>query len=385
MKTYDIIIIGAGIAGAALSYELVTKGFSVLLLEQDITPQNATRYSYGGLAFWSGTNPLTRQLCNESKQLYQRLSQELNSDIQFRELDLLLIIPQNSNPEEIAASYQDFATPPQLLNINQACELEPLLNTEVISGALTVKHGHIHPEKTTQAYIKAFLLAGGKMQISQVLEIQQNNLSVKTNNDIFYCQNMVVCAGGFSRQLLQISGIPIQLYFTHAEIIETPPVDLQLHTLIMPANLQRFQLQADSTKDDKLWDESNNQLGWILDVGVVQFKDGSLRLGQISYINPKPDADLDSATSEAVLRENIGNLLPKLKNVEGKWNHCLVTFSKDNLPLIGNIPQNNHIHIFSGFSNPLVIIPPLARRFANYLAGNEDDIISRFSPTRFEN
>ncbi|MEB3219280.1 MAG: FAD-binding oxidoreductase [Nostocales cyanobacterium 94392] len=385
MKTYDMIIIGAGIAGAALSYELVTKGFSVLLLEQDITPQNATRYSYGGLAFWSGTNSLTSQLCNESKILYQTLSQELNTDIQLRELDLLLTIYRDNNPEEIAVFYQNFATPPQLLNINQACELEPLLNREVISGALTVKHGHIHPEKTTQAYIKAFLLAGGKMQISQVLEIQQNNLSVKTNNDIFHCQNIVVCAGGFSRQLLQISGIPIQIYFTHAEIIETPPVDLQLHTLIMPAKLQRSQLEAESTKDDELWHESNHQLGWILDVGAVQFQDGSLRLGQISYINPNPNTDIDSAKSEALLRENIGNVLPRLENISGKWNHCLVTFSKDNLPLIGTVSQNSHIHIFSGFSNPLVIIPPLARRFANYLAGNEDNMISRFSPTRFDN
>jgi glycine/D-amino acid oxidase-like deaminating enzyme len=381
MKTYDIIVIGAGIAGAALSYELVTKGFSVLLLEQHTTPQNATRYSYGGLAFWSGTNPLTRQLCEESKKLYQNLSEELNTDIQFRELDLLLTIPQENNPEEIAANYQHFATPPQLLNVNQACELEPLLNRDAISGALTVKHGHIHPEKTAQAYIKAFLLTGGKMQISKVLEIQQE-LLVKTNTDTFSCKNVVVCAGGFSRKLLQTSGIPIQVYFTHAEIIETPPVDLKLNTLIMPANLKRSQLEAEASENDKLWDETN-KLGWILDLGAVQFKDNSLRLGQVSYINTNPDADFDAEKSEAVLRENIGKILPELENIKGTCHHCLVTFSKDNLPVIGKVPQSNNIHLFSGFSNPLVFIPPLARRFANYLAGNEDEIIAELSPQRF--
>jgi glycine/D-amino acid oxidase-like deaminating enzyme len=381
MKTYDIIVIGAGIAGAALSYELVTKGFSVLLLEQHTTPQNATRYSYGGLAFWSGTNPLTRQLCEESKKLYQNLSEELNTDIQFRELDLLLTIPQENNPEEIAANYQHFATPPQLLNVNQACELEPLLNRDAISGALTVKHGHIHPEKTAQAYIKAFLLTGGKMQISKVLEIQQE-LLVKTNTDTFSCKNVVVCAGGFSRKLLQTSGIPIQVYFTHAEIIETPPVDLKLNTLIMPANLKRSQLEAEASENDKLWDETN-KLGWILDLGAVQFKDNSLRLGQVSYINTNPDADFDAEKSEAVLRENIGKILPELENIKGTCHHCLVTFSKDNLPLTGTVAQSNNIHLFSGFSNPLVFIPPLARRFANYLAGNQDDIIAELSPQRF--
>lgn len=381
MKTYDIIIIGAGIAGAALSYELVIKGFSVLLIEQNTTPQNATRYSYGGLAFWSGTTSLTRQLCEESKKLYQSLSEELNTDIQFRELDLLLTIPQENNPEEIAAFYQRFATPPQLLNVNQACELEPLLNREAISGALTVKHGHIHPEKTAQAYIKAFLLTGGKMLIAEVLEIEQE-LLVKTNSDTFSCKNVVVCAGGFSRKLLQTSSIPIQVYFTHAEIIETPPVDLKLNTLIMPANLKRSQLEADTSKNDKLWDETN-KLGWILDLGAVQFKDNSLCLGQISFVNTNPDADFDAEKSEAVLRENIGKILPELENIQGTCHHCLVTFSKDNLPLIGTVTQSNNIQIFSGFSNPLVFIPPLARRFANYLAGNEDEIIAGLSPQRF--
>lgn len=383
MKTYDIIVIGAGITGAALSYELITKGFSVLLLEQHTIPQNATRYSYGGLAFWSGTTPLTRQLCQESKTLYQTLSQELNADIQLREVDLLLTIPQDNKPQEIAASYQGFAIPPQLLSVDEACELEPLLNREAISGALTVKHGHIHPEKTAQAYIKAFLLAGGKMQISKVLELEQKDLLVKTNTDKFNCKNIILCAGGFSRQLLKTSGISIQVYFTHAEIIETPPVDFVLHTLIMPANLQRPQLETESTKHDRLWNENDNQLGWILDVGAVQFQDGSLRLGQISYVNPNPQADLNSVKSEVALRKNIGNLLPKLKNISAIPNHCLVSFSKDNLPLIGTASQSSNIYLFSGFSNPLVLIPPLARRFANYLAGNEDNIIPIFSPQRF--
>ncbi|HBE35501.1 MAG TPA: FAD-dependent oxidoreductase, partial [Cyanobacteria bacterium UBA11368] len=47
MQTFDWIAIGGGITGAAVSYELSKKGFSVLLLEQYATPQNATRYSYG--------------------------------------------------------------------------------------------------------------------------------------------------------------------------------------------------------------------------------------------------------------------------------------------------------------------------------------------------
>lgn len=51
MKTYDWIVVSGGITGAALSYELAKVGLSVLLVEQYASPQNATRYSYGGIAY----------------------------------------------------------------------------------------------------------------------------------------------------------------------------------------------------------------------------------------------------------------------------------------------------------------------------------------------
>ncbi|BAY19438.1 hypothetical protein NIES21_53000 [Anabaenopsis circularis NIES-21] len=374
MKTYDWIVVGGGITGATLAYELVKVGWSVLLLEQHATPDNATRYSYGGLAYWSGTTPLTRQLCQEAIARYQVLSQELDADIELRELDLLLTISADSNPEAAASVYAKCAVPPRLLSLQAACELEPLLNREVISGALTVKHGHIHPEKTAQAYIQAFLRAGGEMQISQVLQILSGGVQTHTEN--YHSANVVICAGGLSRQLLKSAGVSIKVYFTHAEMIEIPPVDLQLNTLVMPANLQRFELESASTQVDELWDDLGNELvSPILDVGAVQFLDGSLRLGQISRVLTNPHAQVNSEDSEQWLRNSILSVLPTLGNLPGTWHHCLVAFSNNRLPVISAVPELKDVHIFSGFSNPLVFVPPLAQRFANFVTGTEDEVI----------
>src|ERR671933_13965 len=235
MKTYDWIVVGGGITGAALGYELATKGFRVLLLEQDATlQQSGTRYSYGGLAYWSGTSELTRQLCQEGIERHRILSQELDADTQFRELDLLLFSTPEDNPEKVAANYTGFASAPRLLSVEDACELEPLLNPNAIAGALTVRHGHIHPEKTTQAYLEAFRSGGGEIQIAQVLELLRQGTrieGVKTANQTYHAANTVICAGGLSRALLKAAGIPIRLYFSHAEMIEIPPVELQLRTV----------------------------------------------------------------------------------------------------------------------------------------------------------
>ncbi|TBR57456.1 FAD-dependent oxidoreductase [Westiellopsis prolifica IICB1] len=387
MKTYDWIVIGAGFTGASLAYELVKVGFSVLLLEQDATLHNATRYSYGGLAFWSGTTPLMRQLCDQGIARHRILSTELDGDTEFRELDLLLTIATNTDPEVAAAFYADFAIPPKLLSVDEALEMEPLLNKEAIAAALTVKHGHINPEKTTQAYIEAFLRTGGEMEICQVQNFTSNHASqtIKTSTKTYHSANIVVCAGGLSRQLLKASGIPIKLYFTHAEMIQTPPVEVQLSTLIMPANLQRFQLEAESTKVDELWNEPGHELlAPILDTGAIQFQNGSIRLGQISRVLSDPYVEIDRKTSESWLRRSIGEILPALSNLPGTWHHCLVAFSRDRLPVIGSIPGCHGVYVFAGFSNPLAIVPPLAQRFANYLTGKEDEIISQLSPARFQ-
>ena len=388
MKTYDWIVIGAGITGAALAYELTKIGFSVLLLEQYEISQNATRYSYGGISFWSGKTPITQQLCEEGITRYRILSQELNADTQFRELDLLMTIPVDMNPEIMLQSYQEVLIPPRLITIQEACELEPLLNPQVISGALTVKHGHVHPEKITQAYIQAMVNLGGKIEFGNFLELittpSKKCTGVKTNTTTFYGDNVVICAGGISRKLLKSMGITAKIYFSHAEIIETPPLDIKLHTLVSPANLQRFQLEAESTQIDELWDNPDTEiLPPILDVGVVQLLDGSLRLGQVSRFLVNPQAEINSAASEQWLRESITKILPSLGNVLGIWHHCLVAFTQDKLPLIGAISEFSGLHIFSGFTSPFIFVPPLAVRFAKFVSGYEDEIIKQMSPHRW--
>lgn len=386
MKTYDWIVVGGGITGAALAYELAQVGLRVLLVDSDTAIQGATRYSYGSLAYWSGTSDLTRVLCTEGIERHRHLSAELDHDTQFRELDLVLTISANQNPETMAAAYKHFAIPPKLLSVEEACELEPLLNPNAIAGVLTVRHGHIHPEHLTQGYRQAFCRAGGEQQMAQVVELLRQGdrvQGVKTSdNQTYHAANTVICAGGFSRALLKAAGIQVHVYFTHAEMIETPPVDLKLRTLVMPANTQRFQLeaQASAAEVEPLWDKPGYEpVPPILDAGAIQFLDGSLRMGQISRVLTQPFAAINSAASESAIRTQVGNVLPALASLPGTWHHCLVAFGGNNLPVVGAIEGVEGVYIFSGFTNPLVYVPPLAQRFAQWVMGKQDQIIAQLA------
>lgn len=388
MTTYDWIIVGAGITGTSLSYELAKKGLKVLLIEENPTFENATRYSYGGLAYWSGSTPLTRQLCEDGKQRHQTLSEELEANTEFREVDLILTVSPEQNPEHIAESYTKFITPPRLLRPEEACEIEPLLNPNGIAAAFTVRHGHISPEKTNFAYLDAFKRLGGKLEIATVTELvkEGNKITgVQTKNETYKAENTAICAGGLSRSLLSSAGISIRLHFTHTEVLETPPVEINLRTVVMSAGMERFQLEADAAKPEfePLWDEPGHEfVPLIIDASAVQLLNKQMRIGQPSRVLSDPNTKINPAESEAQIRNAIGKILPSLQDLPAHWYHCLVAFTADSLPLVGAIPDLTGIHIFSGFSNPLVFVPPLAQRFANHLTGQPDELVKQLSPLR---
>lgn len=392
MKSYDWIVIGGGITGATLSYELAKQGLSVLLLEQDKTLQNATRFSYGGLSYWLATTDLTRALCQEGITIHRQLSQELDASTQFRELDVILTILPEDDPQKVAQSYASFAIPPRLITVAEACEREPLLNKDSIAGALSVSQGQICPESTTQAYYQTFTRLSGEIKIAQVTGfLQENNrfVGVKTNQANYHSANIVVCAGGLSRQLLKLAEIPIALYYTHAELVEILPTQrdrVSLKTIIMQAVLKRLRMEGEASQiaRDSLWDKPGNIIApSILDAGAIQLPDGRIRFGQLSRVLSDPYAKVDAQESETQLRQEVGNILPSLAQLPGTWYECLVAFTRDRLPLIGKIEPYEGIHIFSGFSNPLVLVPALARRFAHVAIAQKDDLLEKLSPSRF--
>jgi glycine/D-amino acid oxidase-like deaminating enzyme len=386
LTTYDWIVIGGGITGSALAYELSKKSFKVLLLEKNIQTDNATLYSYGGLPYWSGTTPLTRQLGQEGIELYRHLAAELEADLEFRELNLLLTVNAQNNPATVAQNYQKFAIQPEILDSKTACQIEPLLNHNYISGALKLPHGQVNAQKTALAYQKAFQRYGGTIAYQKVTQFicnQDRIQGVITPNQTYHAANTVICAGGLTHSLLKSAGMTTKTYFTHAQIIKTEPVaNLKINSIIMPAVQQRFALEAtaQTLEEQSAWENPNNNIvKSILDIGAAQLGDGSFYLGQISAIVTNPNFTLDKALAFKQLRQAISQILPSLASIPGTSHHCLVAFNSERIAVVGNLKNLRGIFLFTGFTSTMIFAPPLARHFANWVSGEDDLIIQQLN------
>jgi glycine/D-amino acid oxidase-like deaminating enzyme len=388
ISSYDVIVVGSGITGAALGYELAVRGVKVLLLEQASAAPSATRYSYGGISYWAGTTDLTRSLCAESLAIHRQLSETLESSTEFREIPLLGTIDHDQDPHEVFKTFQNFTETPQLLSPTEAASLEPLLNPEAIAAAVLMPYAHINPIQTAQAYLQAMIRLGGTQLFDRVVGVASEAAGVRVQGaqTTYSAGQAIVCAGGATRALMQVSGLNLRQYFSHAESIETDPSDLQMQTVVMPAEIRRFQLEAIAAQQDSLWTEDPNQelVPPILDCGALQFADGSFRFGQISRTQTSLRSQADPKMSEQWMRSRLAALLPKVAQLPGRWVTCTVAFSADHLPLVGPVDEGGCLQVLSGFSNPMALVPATARRLAVQLVSSQpDELLTALLPSRF--
>ncbi|MBD2189612.1 NAD(P)/FAD-dependent oxidoreductase [Pseudanabaena mucicola] len=386
---HDWIVIGGGITGISLSYELQKAGFSTLLIEQHQKLQGGSSLGYGGISYWSGSTPITQQLCQEGIARQRELSNELGLSTEFREIDLLLTLEPEANPQDILSQYANCWIAPMVLDAQSACDREPLLNAQSIGGALLFPHAHINLNCFVNAHSQAFQNLGGQTiytKVDHLLIKDERITGVSTEQGDFHSSQVVICAGAMSRALLKASDIHARIYFTHAEAIDTSPVDLELRAMVMPADTKRYQLETETTSLDQesRWDVAGHELlPPSVDAGAIQYCDRSIRFGQLSRVLTDPYAVVDPIESEAAIRNYVSKVLPKVGELAGKWRNCLVAFSSDGLPLIGSLKKYENLHLFSGFTSPTVYVPTLSKRFAENIKGKSDEIVALLSPQRF--
>lgn len=211
MVTADFLIIGAGIAGASIGYELAAAG-RVIVLERELqagyhaTGRSAALFSeiYG--------NPVVRALSRASRGFLLDPAQGFSDIPLLRPRGVLYIAAADELADltEFRAA-PDVASHTYELSTQQALELVPILRKDRAvhcayePDAMDVEAAGLH-----QSYLRGLRQRGGRVITNcsvGSLEFAAGNWSVRAGDEVFVAPILVNAAGAWADEIAALAGI----------------------------------------------------------------------------------------------------------------------------------------------------------------------------------
>jgi glycine/D-amino acid oxidase-like deaminating enzyme len=388
--TPDVLVVGAGVLGAAIAYESAKRGLRTLLVDRGEVADGATRWSTAGVAWLAHVGTPVEQLTREGWARHRSLSAELGSDTGFRQLPTLALAPSAAEMDRLCALAGDaraagFAADP--VDPDDLPRLEPMLAPGSAFGGVRFEQAHVEPVRLTRAFADAALREGAELRAGvDVWElVVGGGMEVETQDGRIVAGKVVLAAGAWTNRLLRRAGLPLGLLHTHAETIETEAHVPVLRHLVLGADDSRAALETTMGSPElrQRWETECDEplCPPAIELGAVQFMSGRLRLGQVSRAvtgflgRALPDG-------EELIRERFRRFFPTLADIPGELHGRPVAISADRLPIAGPFDAHPDLYVVGGMVSPLVFAPSLAARLAAQLAGDDVPELAPFHPDR---
>ncbi|MEM9623843.1 MAG: FAD-dependent oxidoreductase, partial [Pseudomonadota bacterium] len=230
---YDVIIVGGGIIGCSIAYHLSQiSERSICVLERSKLTSGTTWHAAGLVAQLRASANLTR-LAKYSGELYETIQAE-GEALGFKRpgaLSLATHAPRAFELQKQAAMARHNAIDCQWLSAAEIAERWPHLLTEDLQGGVYIpQDGQTNPVDTTLALARLARRRGVTiLEDTPVLELlvdQATSVGVRCESGEVYADQVVVCAGLWSRDLGLAAGAHFPLYPAEHFYAVTEPVAL---------------------------------------------------------------------------------------------------------------------------------------------------------------
>jgi sarcosine oxidase, subunit beta len=362
---YDVLVIGAGIAGASLARELSRAGMSVLVVDRSSPGGGSTGVAAGGVrtAFSTTVNQgyarrTMRQLVN--------LAEASGRDLGFQAVGYLFLV---SDPSSLAV-FEAMATDQVVTRIPVADlpSLVPGIQADSLVGAyLDPLAGHLDSYELLLAIgDEARRMGTGVRYYATVAALRQRGgkvVSTLLGDGTEVSSGVVVNAAGvWCGQIAGMLGmsLPIEPAAAEVHFVDGPGIPVPGIPLTVDFDCDRTYFHRHGS--------------WLA-AGTATYGTPPLGAG------PPPG----SAVTERLVRR-LSQRLPSLER--SAIHHCQagwLEITPDDNPMVGWYGAENH-YVFAGFSgHGLSLAPSLAEdAAAEIAAGSDTSALEAFSPLRFQ-
>jgi D-hydroxyproline dehydrogenase subunit beta len=352
-STFDVIVAGGGIVGAACAAEFAEAGMSVAIVEPAVIGGGATAAGMGHLTTMDDSEAqfaLTRY----SQQLWKKLAERLPADSEYLPCGAIWVAADEEEMAEVHRKqrfYSDRHVPVEVLDEHALAEAEPNLRKGLTGGLLVIEDSVVYPPCAAK-----FLASHATRILSgrRVTSFHEGGVTLDDHTEL-KSGYVILATGADAVQL--VPGLTVKPRKGHLLITDRHPGFLN-HQLIELGYLKSAHA---SDGDSVAFNAQPRATGQILI--------GSSRQYGVS------DPAIQSHMMTAMLRRAV-EYMPGIGNLSAirGWTGFRAA-TPDKLPLIGLCPGYQHVYLATGHEG-LGISTSLAtaRLLADQVLSRESDI-----------
>ncbi len=319
----EVIVLGGGVIGCAIAYNLIKRGVKPLIIEKDEIGTAASSRNGGGVR-QSARDPRELPLAMHAVQnIWPGLSDELGSDVEYCQGGNLRLGKTDAHVkflENMVETQTKQGLELEMLDNDQVRDILPYASKSIIGASWCPSDGHGNPMLTTLAYYKKALELGAEFIVGETaLEVTMKKgrvTGVRTDQDIYEAPVVVNAAGVGARDIARSVGLDIPM---QPRLVECLVTDQQPH----------------------IFEQMLGTAG--ADFYGHQSKHGSFVFGGMTGWEPYELKDLNSVTSSNTApccSRAILDYFPWMErsNVVRAWSGFIAVVA-DMVPVMGKVPE----------------------------------------------
>ena len=361
----DVVVVGAGISGAATAYELATSGVSVTLIDRYGPAAMASGWTLAGVR-QSGRHPAELPLAQAAVADWEQLSDKLGAPTHYTQRGNLRLARTEADMASLGAmvaAQRAAGLSLEMLDATALHALAPAIAPEVLGASYCATDGHADPVATVAAFVAAAARAGAVLRFGEAalaIETEAGRVTgVRTERGVIACGRVVLATGVIGNPLLQPFGLDVPMTPRAVTLLRTAPAAPVLAEVIGVADASC----AGRQEIDGRFRFTGSGGPWAL----AEFDDAPSSQGRRPGPHLRPRVD-----EVARVARLFGALVPAVLDAEldDTW-VGLIDSTPDALPVIEAANDPRGLVIAVGFSGHGFCLGPVTGRICASLARDE--------------
>jgi D-arginine dehydrogenase len=229
MSRKGVLIVGAGIAGAATAYFLAQRGLRVVLIDRESTPGTHSTGRNAAILRTAIPEPVLHALASDSRRFYAAPPAGFSELPLFDEVGLYLGAPESAAPGLRAwTTRTECAVGGSEVPVEQLYAAYPEMAQDLALAVYFPKEGSLDVDAILSSFLRGARAAGAELRLGvEALALAKRGekvVGVETSDGLIESDDVVLASGAWAGRLPGAAGWPIALTPKRRHLLVTSPL-----------------------------------------------------------------------------------------------------------------------------------------------------------------